>query len=30
MQVDAFLKDVVRPLLDANRDALDLTAEINI
>ena len=30
LQVDAFIRDVVRPLLEANRDAAGLKAEINI
>ena len=29
-QVDAFLANVVRPILDANADSLGLTAEINV
>ena len=29
-QVDAFLKNVVNPVLEANKDALGMTAEINV
>ena len=30
VQVDAFLKNVVAPVLDANKDVLGMTAEINV
>ena len=30
VQVDAFLKNVVNPVLEANKDALGMTAEINV
>lgn len=30
VQVDAFLKNVVQPVLDANREILGMTAEINV
>ena len=30
LQVDAFLKDVVNPVLEANKDVLGMTAEINV
>ena len=30
VQVEAFLKDVVQPLLDENKDILGMTAEINV
>ncbi|MCR5477413.1 MAG: adenylosuccinate lyase [Lachnospiraceae bacterium] len=29
-QVETYLRDVIRPLLDANREALGLTAQINV
>jgi adenylosuccinate lyase len=29
-QVEVYLRDVVRPVLDANKDALGLSAEINV
>ena len=29
-QVDVFLKDVVKPVLDANKDILGVKAEINV
>ena len=29
-QTEEFLRDVVRPLLDANKDALGVTAEVNV
>ena len=30
VQVDAFLKNVVNPVLEANKEALGMTAEINV
>ena len=30
VQVDAFLKNVVNPVLEANKDVLGMTAEINV
>ncbi len=30
IQVDAFLKNVVNPVLEANKEALGMTAEINV
>ena len=30
VQVDAYLKNVIRPLLDANKDVLGMKAEINV
>ena len=29
-QVEVYLRDVVRPVLDANKDVLGLSAEINV
>ena len=29
-QVEVFLNDVIRPILDANKDVLGMTAEINV
>ena len=29
-QVEVYLRDTVRPVLDANKDELGLTAEINV
>ena len=29
-QVEQYLKNVIRPLLDANKDVLGMTAEINV
>ena len=30
VQVEAFLENVVKPVLDANKDVLGMTAEINV
>ena len=30
VQVDSFLKNVVQPVLDANRELIGMTAEINV
>ena len=30
VQVDAFLKNVVQPVLEENREVLGMTAEINV
>ena len=30
IQVDAYLKNVVNPVLEANKDILGVTAEINV
>ena len=30
VQVDAFLKNVIHPILEANKDVLGMTAEINV
>jgi adenylosuccinate lyase len=30
IQVDAFLKNVVQPILDDNKEILGMTAEINV
>ena len=30
VQVEAFLENVVKPVLDANEDVLGMTAEINV
>ena len=30
VQVEMFLKNVVQPVLDANKDILGMTAEINV
>ena len=30
VQVDAFLKNVVNPVLEANKEVLGMTAEINV
>ena len=29
-QVEVFLRDVIQPVLDANKDELGMTAEINV
>ncbi len=30
LQVDKYLKEVIRPMLDANKEVLGVTAEINV